>query len=415
MLETMAPNVLDTAPTPTGPAPIAGTVTIPRRELLAAARTIKAATGARPRDLTVTLEARPDGATLTGGTLDTLATVTLPGACLEAGADGYYVANLADLVAAVGTGAGTVTFAPVAGGLGATITYGAVTVSIPEGNVDAPETWANYGSHLDADGATTLDLGDLEHVAAVTSKDDARPILTAVALVTTSAGGTEAVGTDSYRLRVVDVAPVRMLHGTETLIPARTIKAAGAAVKGGKNAPPRTVAVKVAPLGHLVTLDAGSVTITAHTIAGTYPNYQQLIPNRAEMVHVAMDATALRAFVETARKLDRESAVRFTWGDLAAPAPTVELAHVIDAGPRGGELGTLAAAVPFRVIGRPEAVGTLPRCALRAEFLADSLDTLGTGEVAFWLAAGCDLKPTILGGRGLGTLTMPVRLGDGLR
>ena len=125
----------------------------------------------------------------------------------------------------------------------------------------------------DMSGAVTVD-GDLlvaaiAQVTIAASNDSARPILTGV-LIDNSDKGLRLVATDSYRLAVRDLADVR-IDGS-ALVPARGLREL-----------PRTVAstmidMAISEREAVFASHRGSLSI--RLIDGTFPNYQQLLPDK---------------------------------------------------------------------------------------------------------------------------------------
>lgn len=144
------------------------------------------------------------------------------------------------------------------------------------------------------DFADAIDLdGDLlasavSQVAGAASGDSARPILTGV-LVEATETGTRLVATDSYRLAVRDLpgpAPA-----TTGLIPARGLREMARTVGSAK--------VRMALGSREAAFGSDRGTLSLRLIEGTFPNYQQLLPesypNRIEVDKSALLEALARA------------------------------------------------------------------------------------------------------------------------
>lgn len=112
----------------------------------------------------------------------------------------------------------------------------------------------------------------LRQVVRAASKDDSRPVLTAV-LVASDGGNVRLVATDSYRLAIRDLEAKGFEEHKSLLIPARgmseLLRVARASGDGG-----------LAILGaseHWASAHAGHVTLRTRVIAGAYPDYGQLL------------------------------------------------------------------------------------------------------------------------------------------
>ena len=159
-------------------------------------------------------------------------------------------------------------------------------------------------------------LSDLASVGVVCPGDDARPVLTAIHLVSDGTTIT-ATATDSYVLATVTTtAPATSDDWTapvfDVLVPARWLAAALKATK-----PARVVRWNV-----VLTLDAnerggtatlatlaGDAATSVALVAGTYPNTSTLIPTPAQYVHerAAFNAAFLARMVKI---LPAETGVR---------------------------------------------------------------------------------------------------------
>ena len=137
-------------------------------------------------------------------------------------------------------------------------------------------------------------LSDLASVSATCPTDDARPILTAIHLVSDGITIT-ATATDSYALAIVTTSganvtspPEWIAPAFDVLIPATWLNAALKATKPGRF-PRWAVRLTLEPdeRGGTVTLStlAGDVSTSGPLMLGDYPKTAQLIPTPAQYVH----------------------------------------------------------------------------------------------------------------------------------
>ena len=120
----------------------------------------------------------------------------------------------------------------------------------------------------------------LRQVISAASRDDARPILTGVLMVS-EGSGLRLVATDSYRLAVRDLpgesgvaqALAGRPDGGHFLVPAKALGELQRLLASGDET------VELSFNDRHVCFDTGKATLTARLIEGTFPNYQQLIPS----------------------------------------------------------------------------------------------------------------------------------------
>lgn len=289
-------------------------VTINRAALRAALTTVNRGTpGAPPRTLTVWIETdpatatAPQSVTITATDGDRTVTMELAADTLPAGAVPVIMeCAYAPLAATMkGKGPRTVALTPADDAetvrtpdgfhyRGAVATVGTMTYALPAHDTPGPE--AGYAwpapSSIIAEGPA--EWAPLVPVAAIASRDRARPILTAVSLRASGTPGImEAAGTDSYRLAC------RIVAGPD--LPAPVLIPADVITLAAKNADTGTLAVSA----DRYRITAGALRIGGFLVAGDFPNYHQLAPaadalavwtvNRAELAAVAGTAAARNA------------------------------------------------------------------------------------------------------------------------
>ncbi len=136
-------------------------------------------------------------------------------------------------------------------------------------------------------------LGEaLRQVVRAASNDDARPLLTGV-LLANEPGGVRLVATDSYRLALRDLrASASLGDGGDVLVPARALAelqrlstgATGDAETDGGE-------IGVSMGSSEITFTCGEVRITTRLLEGTYPDYNQLIPDHyPNRLHVGRES-----------------------------------------------------------------------------------------------------------------------------
>ena len=114
----------------------------------------------------------------------------------------------------------------------------------------------------------------LRQVVRASSNDDARPLLTGV-LLTATDGAARLVATDSYRLALRDLDGAAGVVGEEDiLVPARALGELQRLINPGDEG-----TVGVTTTASEITFHVGNVAISTRLIAGTYPDYRQLIPD----------------------------------------------------------------------------------------------------------------------------------------
>jgi DNA polymerase-3 subunit beta len=109
----------------------------------------------------------------------------------------------------------------------------------------------------------------LGQVGVAASGDDARPILTGV-LFENHEGSLRLVATDSYRLAVRDLPGVE--PGQAGLVPVRGLRELGRTVGSAK--------LEIAMGEREATFASDKGSLTVRLIEGSFPNYQQLIPEK---------------------------------------------------------------------------------------------------------------------------------------
>lgn len=248
-----------------------------------------------------------------------------------------------------------------------------------------------YPQLTDPDFSESIDLdGDLlaaavAQVSIAASGDSARPILTGV-LVEATESGTRLVATDSYRLAVRDLPGVTP---TSTgLIPARGLRELSRTV--GSSKVRMAVGTREAAFGS----DRG--TLALRLIEGTFPNYQQLLPESYPNRVIVDKSALLEALSRAALVAEDHIPVRLKLMDGGVEM-TVTRQDV------GGE----AEHLPGEFSGEDEEV----LIAFNPRYLADGVSAIEDTRVEIQVIDG--LKPSVIRGvdaKDFLYLLMPVRI-----
>lgn len=240
------------------------------------------------------------------------------------------------------------------------------------------------------------DLADaFARLSICASDDEARPVLTGVALILEEGASTvEMVATDSYRMGVLRLEPAERAAAAVTVV-----VAARAAVAIAKELKKRREAVTIRVIDHdsgsrLVVFDSGSAVWRVRSIEGEFPNWRQILPEETG-ARAEFDAAETSAALTAAASIRSTGVpVRLSLGDRCM----LTLAQQ-DVGALTEELERAAFS--------PDGVGAL-EVAFNPDYLADAFRFCGTERVAMWVRDG--LKPALLGTPDRRYLLMPVRI-----
>ncbi|MGH2693317.1 MAG: DNA polymerase III subunit beta [Actinomycetota bacterium] len=283
---------------------------------------------------------------------------------------------------------------------------GRLTVDVIAGNrtvtLDAypAEDWPEFPSHAETTSVATVEaspLADaLTRAALCASTDEARPILTAVALsFDEGSDALEVVATDSYRLGLIRIplaAPPVALE-RPLLVPARAAKSLAKRLKGE-----REVRILTEPDptggGSRAVFSFGRADWWVRTIEGEFPNWRQVMPE-PEGGCLEFDASELESALKAA------SAVRESGSAPVRLALDRECALTLSE-PDLGTVREELAGARFS----PDGVGPL-EVAFNPEYLADGIRFAGEERGRLWVRDG--LKPALFEGPGRSYAVMPVR------
>jgi DNA polymerase-3 subunit beta len=278
------------------------------------------------------------------------------------------------------------------------VSAGARTIAL---DAYAEGEWPAFPSHersarvADVEASALRDA--LERAAVCASTDEARPILTAVALfIEKGSPMLQVVATDSYRLGVVEVplagepdAPERPM-----LVPASVAKALARRLKGERG---RVTILRDEDPGGRDQRAVFSFARTdwwVRTIEGEFPNWHQVMPE-AEGGRLDADAKELESALKAA------STVR--GGDSAPVQLSLDATCTLRLDePDVGRLTEELDGARFS----PDGVGPLD-VAYNPEYLLDGVRFVGTERIRMWVRDG--LKPALIEARGRRYAVMPVR------
>jgi len=249
---------------------------------------------------------------------------------------------------------------------------------------DFPKLVAPSGGGVRMDGAALS--AALRQVVPAASRDEARPILTAV-LLAADANGLRLVATDSYRLAVRDLPGENVLGSRDkVLVPAKALGELQRLLSDGE--------VEVSFSDREASFDVGRAVVSTRLIEGEFPNYQQLIPS----------GYPNRLIVEREPLVEAVKRVRLVTQGRDTP---VRLAMKAD----GVELSARSEAGDAQEFLDAKYEGTEMTVAFNPEFLLDGAQVISAAEVA--LETQDALKPATVRASDGGDflyLLMPVRV-----
>ncbi len=209
-------------------------------------------------------------------------------------------------------------------------------------------------------------VAGVRQVLPAASNDDARPILTAV-LMSTTDGPLRMVATDSYRLAVRDVPAIKDIGMAEdVLVPKRALTEL---LRMIPDDPDDEIVVRFG--SNQVAFDYQDWSVTTRLIDGTYPQYQQLIPESFESTLTVGRETLLGALKRAALlTADNTTPVKLSFGSNGAIVVVT------------GQSGDGSETVGGTYEGEDCTVGFNPR------YIAEALGVLVSDEVQICLGGG---------------------------
>lgn len=203
-------------------------------------------------------------------------------------------------------------------------------------------------------------LRSLRSTIFAASNDESKQILTGVHL--TLNGALECAATDGHRLSVLTVANTEANQGFEVTIPARSLRELERLLAGAKDQD-----VELFSEQGQVVITAGQQILTTRSLDGTYPKYQQLVPEKFDR-KVTVNRKALIAGLERVSILadQHNNVVKFrTEPDLG------QVVLQADAQDVGSGLECIAA----------EISGNATKIAFNSRYLIDGLKVISSEDV----------------------------------
>ena len=332
-----------------------------------AGRAVASRSGALPILSGLLVKAAGDSVELAGSDLELTIRVSAPAECDDDGAAVLPARLFGDIVRALEPGAVSVDV----GEEDARITSGRSQFSLRVlAADDFPRLPEVAGSGVRMESAALSE--SLRQVISAASRDDARPILTGVLLVS-EGSGLRLVATDSYRLAVRDLPGESRLaealsgaaaQGRHVLVPAKALGELQRLLGSGER--DAAAQVELSFSDRDACFDTGRARVSTRLIEGQFPNYQQLIPSGYPNRLIV----PREPFIEAVKRVrligrDRDNA-------------PIRLAM----GPAGLELTTIV-----HDVGQAQELldakyeGTETTVAFNPEFLLDGLQAIGSEEV----------------------------------
>ena len=234
----------------------------------------------------------------------------------------------------------------------------------------------------------------VEQVNYAISTDASRPVLTAM-LLKFSKKNLEVVGTDGFRLAVVDLPPRQNVQDLKVLLPAKTVQEVNRIVQQSKI---EAIICQIDTDLKQVKFIVDGTDIFVRMIEGEFPPYEKIIPTEFS-TQVLFDGPSLLAELKRAVFFARETSniVRMTLNQ--------DSLAILSRSPSYGEYQSQLAAK-----------GKVPasfEVAFNANYMIDFL--LAQGEVEISLEANESLKPIMLstvGSTAQKYIVMPFRVSD---
>ncbi|MEA3350342.1 MAG: DNA polymerase III subunit beta [Chloroflexota bacterium] len=254
----------------------------------------------------------------------------------------------------------------------------------------------------DQDGGIELDVDDLremtQQVVLAASTDEARPILTGV-LATVENDTITLAAADGFRLSVrTEELSSPASRDIQAVIPARSLSELARISTGGG----KTLTMMLPPQSGRVIFRTENIELVSQLIEGTFPDYQQIIPQRHETRTVLSTAAFLKACKQAeifAREGSLIAQVSITPGGELKPG-TVEISG------QSEETGSNQTIVDASIDGPPILI------AFNVRYMREVLDVVKTPNVA--LETTSSTSPGVIrpvGGKDFTHVIMPMHLG----
>jgi DNA polymerase-3 subunit beta len=233
---------------------------------------------------------------------------------------------------------------------------------------------SEFPSRLQADEQNTVSIeaallkAMIAQVAFAAASDGSRPIFTSV-LMRFNGETLTLAAADAFRLATQIVPfPTPEVWNGDLLVPARTLSELAKLLPGEG-----TVQISASPHRNLIVFQAEGLTLGSRLIEGTYPNYQQIIPESYEtqaVIETKLFATLVRSVAPFAT--DNSNIIRLTVMPGANDGLTPGLlrceAHAEDVGSADPAVAAIVTGVEQKV-------------TLNVKYVADMLAAIDTTEV----------------------------------
>ena len=255
----------------------------------------------------------------------------------------------------------------------------------------------------DLDGGIQFNVGEIkemiQQVTFAASTDEARPILTGV-LMTVEGNQITMASADGFRLSVRTAElPKPIDHPIQAVIPARALNELSRISADNKE----SITMVLPPRSGRVIFRSKDVELASQLIEGTFPDYQQIIPQSYKTRTVLSTASFLKACKQAeifAREGSLIARINITPGGELQPG-TVEISG------QSEETGSNQTVVDASIEGPPILI------AFNVRFLREVLDVIKTPNVA--LETSADTSPGIIrpvGDNHFLHVIMPMHLGN---
>lgn len=376
--------------------------TVSKKQLERALRSVMPAVGARstlPVLTGVHIEARAKSVVIAGTDLEATAlyavkegvTVRKRGSIVTA------AKTLAKAIAAMPSDEITVETEETEGRTRATLRAGTRTIALDTYPVEDFPAMPDPSTFEPVAAATARTLADaFARVALCASTDEARPVLTSVALLFAESSTTvTVVATDSYRMGIVEATLTRPARSAKTLlVPARSVKVLAKQMRKMR-APVEIAVLSGNETSPTVCFSIEDSVWTTRLIEGEFPNWRQIVPDQGGAA-VEFETDELASVLKAVAAVGNGNGtpVRLSLGEKT----TLSLAD----GSATAIRETLATAA-FS----PDGVGEI-EVAFNPGYLADALRFVGAERTRMWVRDG--LKPALIGSTDRRYVLMPVRL-----
>lgn len=228
------------------------------------------------------------------------------------------------------------------------------------------------------------------------SRDEARPVLTSVALLIAEGSPTlELIATDSYRMGIIRQELDAPAAATRTLlVPSRILKELAKQMRKARGS--ATIGIIEGGGGTVATFRFGATLWNSRLVEGDFPNWQQIVPPEDAGASVEFETAEMASALKSVEAMAATAGtpVRLKLGDVT----TLTL---IDGGTTA--IHETLTTAKFT----PDGVGEI-ETAFSPAYLADGMRFIGRDRARMCVRDG--LKPALIGRDDRRYVLMPVRL-----